>query len=706
MRRLLTCILSVGVAATAFGQAPTLSTQAKEVLPTARTIVDLEQPAFFKYHPANLAPSALEARSGRGAVEFIPIGTAYNIYTVLLDGQNQVSYSPDINSVAFVHRHNSGTPGGSGGLSFDVSTDGGATWSTNVALTPTFNGGGAADITGNRYPSGAIYNPAGNTDPANAYYLAHGPSLAVATGSWGATHRLSAKFDGSNVSEEYYSTDGLWNDYFPYAITQSGNGNMWDTKADLDFVNLEVSEFVFNAGTNSFDQTVTTVTPDFAALTDGTTGSGGDWQVNFDPSGDIGYAFWTGALETDPVKTIAPAILKTTDGGATWAYLPGFDWSSLTAIQENIAFADAGSGDPIPYFAALDATVDGDGTLHIFAEAYSKFSSNYLDSLYFIYADYTVFMHFQVSDGTDWTADAFGFSLLPVGVFGAVDIPYRMQISSTPDGQKVFFSWTFSDSTIFTDHSAPDLYVRGYDVASGEYTNPVNITAGTDFEYSAFYATMAPVSMDNGAGEYELPIVFALPGADDLSPPQFYYVKGITFTDADFGGEPAAVANFTFSVGTAGLVSFSNTSSNATTYAWDFGDGSGTSPLENPTYTYTANGTYSVCLTASNATSSDETCKDVNVTNIGGAIEDAVLDAALNIFPTPASNVINITLNSTSFDNISVEFFNLLGEVAMAPVYLNGTSATVDVSNLAEGNYIVKLNSDKGVAVRQITIVK
>jgi len=706
MKRLSTLLFAVGLTSMVFAQAPQSITDSKEIRPTSKTIVDLEQPSFYKNHPANIPAAALEARSGRGAVEFIPIGTAYNIYTVLLDGQNQVSYSPDINSVSFIHRHNDGTPGGSGGLSFDHSTDGGATWTTNTSLTPSFNGGGEADISGNRYPSAALYNPAGNTDPANAYILGHGPALSVATGSWGATFRLSSKLDGSNLSEEYYSTDGLNNDYFPYAINQSGNGNMWDAKADLDFLNLEVSEFVFNDVDNKFDQNVTTVVPEFAALNDGTTASGGDWQVNFDPTGNTGYVYWTGALETDPVKTIAPVILKTTDGGATWDYLPGFDWTTLDAVTEFVAGSDAGAGDPIPYFASMDATVDNEGTLHIFAEMYSKFSSDYLDSLYFIYADYTVFTHFTVTDGTDWTAEVFGTSLAPVGVFGAVDIPYRMQISRNPSGEKVFFSWTFSDTTIFTDHSAPDLFVRGYNVASDEYSNPVNITSGTDYEYSAFYATMAPTVMDDGAGNYELPIAFALPGADDLSAPQFYYVKGITITDADFGAEPAAVANFTFSVGTEGLVSFSNSSSNATTYSWDFGDGSGTSPLENPTYTYTANGTYNVCLTASNATSSDETCKDVDITNIGGAIEDAILDASLNIFPTPASDVVNITLSSNSFSNVTVEFFNVLGESVMAPVYLNGNATSIDVSSLAEGNYIVKLNSHNGVAVRQITIVK
>jgi PKD repeat protein len=322
--------------------------------------------------------------------------------------------------------------------------------------------------------------------------------------------------------------------------------------------------------------------------------------------------------------------------------------------------------------------------------------------LYFIYTPYTVFMHLSTSDGTDWAADVFGFSDLPTGLYGVVDIVYRMQIGRTPNGDKLFFSWTNSDSTAFTEHVAPDLYVMGYDIATDCYTNPMNVSAGTDYEYATYYPNLSPVVMDNGAGEYELPIVFAQPGALDTDPAEFIYIKGLTMTDADFCGEPAADANFTFSV-TDATANFTNTSSNATTYSWDFGDGSGTSPLENPTYTYTASGTYEVCLTASNASSSDTECKNVTATVVG--IEDMLLNAALNIFPTPANEVVNINLNG-AFSNVTVSVFNMLGESVLAPVTMNGSASTLNVAGLAEGNYIVKLNSDNGVAVRQITIAR
>lgn len=48
-------------------------------------------------------------------------------------------------------------------------------------------------------------------------------------------------------------------------------------------------------------------------------------------------------------------------------------------------------------------------------------------------------------------------------------------------------------------------------------------------------------------------------------------------------------------------VQFNNSSSNANAYTWNFGDGSATSSVTNPSHVYTSSGSYSVIITASNA---------------------------------------------------------------------------------------------------------
>ncbi len=70
----------------------------------------------------------------------------------------------------------------------------------------------------------------------------------------------------------------------------------------------------------------------------------------------------------------------------------------------------------------------------------------------------------------------------------------------------------------------------------------------------------------------------------------------------------APIASFQYEVDPVEFltVTFTNFSQNATEYAWDFGD-ENTSSEENPTYTYAAGGTYTVTLTASDASGESAT---------------------------------------------------------------------------------------------------
>ena len=77
--------------------------------------------------------------------------------------------------------------------------------------------------------------------------------------------------------------------------------------------------------------------------------------------------------------------------------------------------------------------------------------------------------------------------------------------------------------------------------------------------------------------------------------------------------EPLPVADFTFSnSGLSSKVTFTNKSTNAASYLWNFGNGA-TSTDENPTISYGSSGAYTVSLKVTNSTGTSEIKKVVSV---------------------------------------------------------------------------------------------
>lgn len=90
-----------------------------------------------------------------------------------------------------------------------------------------------------------------------------------------------------------------------------------------------------------------------------------------------------------------------------------------------------------------------------------------------------------------------------------------------------------------------------------------------------------------------------------------------------------------------------------------------------------------------------------NLQVVGGLGIDQNAVAKLSVYPNPANNFINIS----NPDNIQINFVNILdlnGRM-VKQVKLNAVSeATVDISELATGTYMVKIVSDKGSSVKKI----
>ncbi|HET6226795.1 MAG TPA: M4 family metallopeptidase [Bacteroidia bacterium] len=177
-----------------------------------------------------------------------------------------------------------------------------------------------------------------------------------------------------------------------------------------------------------------------------------------------------------------------------------------------------------------------------------------------------------------------------------------------------------------------------------------------------------------------------------------FYAIGVGAKDT----APFVAASFTPDVTTAckpATIKFTNSSINATSYKWDFGDG-GTSTDKDPSHDYTAAGTYTVTLTSTgNSCSNKATPAIIKVDNCTGV--DNINADNITVFPNPASSFIGIksTTNITG-----VQVMDVLGKVVLTDNTAKASETQLNVSTLNTGVYFIRINTVN--AQKLVKIVK
>jgi hypothetical protein len=142
------------------------------------------------------------------------------------------------------------------------------------------------------------------------------------------------------------------------------------------------------------------------------------------------------------------------------------------------------------------------------------------------------------------------------------------------------------------------------------------------------------------------------------------------------------LARFTY-FDTSLTVSFMEVSSyEPTSWQWDFGDGQ-SSLLPNPVHTYADTGTYHVCLTVSNANSSDTFCRWITVQELPSSTTQLTSENILRVHPNPASTAIHFTLPWEG--NARIAVLDITGQVRQT--HRGVGAVTLDVSDLPSGYY-------------------
>ena len=519
-----------------------------------------------------VAPSAPAVSFREGAAFSVPLGSSYNVFSVVINQSDPLNYSPEINSLVFTHRQNYPHPGGSGIISFDVSTDGGATWDTlTKQVTPTLMADENTPINGNRYPNGAIYNPPGNTNPTNAYFVGTGPALYVnpdAGGNgWGYEYVASSKFDGSEVNEAYYSTADS-NIYISGGMFTNTDGSIWygnyrrNAYVDNQLWNPAlVIKLVFNSATNSFDRSVIELPLNYTNSIDSVIV---DPRIAFGPDGQVGYFVVRGVDGDDDeiYPSYKPIVWKTEDGGDTWIKQPRIHYQlldSLIAYTIPIDGDGDGSSDSlaqgspqVPFMSQYDMTVDANGQLHLIGSMLSS-SDTAAAQFGFVWVGVgTVELFHFIYDGeSDWRAIRASDWYNEDGAVGAATVDERLQASRSEDGEFIFFTWCKSFYELIEDGNTndfPDIYGYAYSLEADTVAGPRNFglepgTEWTDFEFTdaatvGYFHMLSPISITGGEfWDLELPIVYGRPRdvTNDLMPIDYYFLRSAGFDYEDFG---------------------------------------------------------------------------------------------------------------------------------------------------------------------------
>ena len=148
---------------------------------------------------------------------------------------------------------------------------------------------------------------------------------------------------------------------------------------------------------------------------------------------------------------------------------------------------------------------------------------------------------------------------------------------------------------------------------------------------------------------------------------------------------------------------FLNSSSQASTYFWSFGDDSGSVESE-PLHTYLADGTYSVMLVASNLCGSDTMFANVTIVDVGILQHSAL--GGVTIFPNPFQDALHINVNNEIGSELSMQLYDANGREVATLMNQRAVAAEFTLewmdATLPAGLYVLKIRSDDHLACYRV----
>jgi hypothetical protein len=657
-----------------------------------------------------------KSRAKTSTVNWTNISSSMNIYGVLISYSKPLQWNDELNAVSFIHRKSPtyaitptpATDAETGGIVAMISTDCGLNWDSTALY--------ADDNFWGRYPNGAIYNLPNNTNIDNAFIVGAGPATGIGTTTWIGNWYASKQLGASNYNNtpstatgavQIMPTAGAFSsgvpsrhDFSAYNFTATDDGKMRVLAGITnDITNSDTAVMLmtgtFNSLTNTFDWEGKIFDPPTTIASNNKENWISRPMMAWNEQGTIGYVIIIGSRlgATGSNVGYQPIVYKTTNSGSTWSLENGINFNAANNDKvKNRLWAVAGDSNlVVPNFISLegiDCTVDFENKLHIFTSLVGQ-SSNHPDSLNFINQwtdEKYLWPHLPGSvpylcdfiyDGTNtnpsWkkllidsmSSEGPGQS---IGDGGYQDNPWdanpsssndkvkveaRLQMSRTPDGKHLLYTWTESD-ILFTDNqkhwnNIPNIKARLYDVADSALSPArLDITESADgaISYHAICYFISPkfklLSKTTQEIDIEIPVIVSNsnPYSQLTQNKHWYSCSALTFDRYDNS-----------------LTHYTN--------PWD------------------------------------------NESTVG-LIENKALELnASYLYPNPTKENVILNLHSSEAIKINIEVLNMVGEKvkhSTADITVGSNTVGIEITDLASGMYFVNIKTSTSSITKKLII--